>query len=205
VTSDAFAYGSAYGEQGDPQACEALLRGCLAAGMKEVFWGGFPSEVRPDHVQDELLELVVKYCANRTIVIGAQSGSDEVLRRLQRGHLADVVLRAVKKVRAHGLVPHVDFILGLPEETLAERRLTMDLVESIAEQHGGKVHMHYFMPHPGTPYAGSSPEPVEDEILARVERLTGKQLVDGYWRKQREVAARANPAVMPKSWYRGAV
>lgn len=201
VTSDAFAYGSASGEQGDALACERLLKGCRDAGMKEVFWGGFPSEVRPDHVQDELLELVTRHCANRTIVIGAQSGSDEVLRRLSRGHLADVVLRAVRKVSAHGLVPHVDFILGLPGETLEERRLTMDLVESIAEVHGGKVHMHYFMPHPGTPYAAAQPEPVEDEVLARVERLTGKQLVDGYWREQRHVAARANPAVM--AWYRG--
>lgn len=205
VTSDAFAYGSAYGEQGDARACERLLKGCRDAGMKEVFWGGFPSEVRPDHVQDELLELVTRYCANRTIVIGAQSGSDEVLSRLSRGHLAGVVLGAVKKVKAHGLVPHVDFILGLPGETLAERRLTMDLVEAIAEVHGGKVHMHYFMPHPGTPYADAQPQAVEDEILARVERLTGKQLVDGYWRRQREVAARANPDVMPvRSWYRGA-
>lgn len=205
VTSDAFAYGSAYGEQGDAKACEALLKGCREAGMKEVFFGGFPSEVRPDHVQDELLELVTRYCANRTIVIGAQSGSEEVLKRLQRGHGADVVMRAVTRVKAHGLIPHVDFILGLPGETLEERRLTMDLVERIAGD-GGKVHMHYFMPHPGTPYADSKPEPVEEEILVRVEVLTGKQQVDGFWRTQRHVAARANPAVMEgeeRAWYRG--
>ena len=201
VTSDAFAYGSARGEQGDARAIERLLKGCLDAGMKEVFFGGFPSEVRPDHVQDELLALVAKYCANRTIVIGAQSGAEEVLVRLQRGHGAAVVLSAVRKVRAHGLVPHVDFILGLPGETLDERRRTMDTVEEIAGSHGGKVHMHYFMPHPGTPYAGSTPEPIEDEIVARVEVLTGKQQVDGYWRRQRLVAARTNPAVL--GWYRG--
>lgn len=57
------------------------------------------------------------------------------------------------------------------------------------------------MPHPVTPHADSRPEPVEDEILARVERLAGKQQIDRHWRRQRQVTARTNPVVM--AWYRG--
>jgi B12-binding domain/radical SAM domain protein len=213
VTSDAFAYGSRTGELGDRDACERLLAGCRAAGMKEVFWGGFPSEVRPDHVVPELVELVARHCANRTVVIGAQSGSESVLERIGRGHRSRVVLEAVRVVRSFGLVPHVDFILGLPGETLADRRATMELVGSITGEHGGRAHMHYFMPHPGTPYAGALPEPIEPEIVDAVERLTGRRLVDGTWRQQREVAARANPRVLaaaaaaagPRAGYRGRV
>lgn len=195
VTSDAFAYGSASGEQGVASECERLLRGCKEAGLKEVFWGGFPSEVRPDHVQDDLLELVVRHCANRTLVLGAQSGSDAVLRETQRGHGAAVVRSAVRKVRAFGLIPHVDYIFGLPGETAADRRLTMDAIEAIVAD-GGKVHMHYFMPHPGTPWADARPEVVEPDILVRVEKLTGAAHADGYWRRQRLEASRTNPEVL---------
>jgi hypothetical protein len=36
------------------------------------------------------------------------------------------------------------------------------------------------MPHPGTPWARAVPAPLEDEILARLEELTGKKQADGY-------------------------
>ncbi|MBI4863040.1 MAG: TIGR04013 family B12-binding domain/radical SAM domain-containing protein, partial [Candidatus Riflebacteria bacterium] len=196
VTSDAFAYGSRDGQQGDRDTIQRLLRTCKDEGMDEVFFGGFPSEVRPDHVQEELLELVASHCANRTIVIGAQSGSDEVLKRIARGHDAAAVMDAVRRVRSFGLVPHVDFMLGLPGETGTERVMTLDMIADITANHGGRVHVHYFMPHGGTPYADAIPEPVEDSVLAHVETLTGKNLADGYWRKQRLLAGQVNPRVV---------
>jgi len=202
VSSDAFAYGSADGRQGDRNSCERLLKGCRDEGMREVFFGGFPSEVRPDHVTEELLELVVNYCSNRTVVVGAQSGSDRVLRSISRGHSVSQALDAVRKVHSFGLIPHVDFMVGLPGETLEERRQTLETIEVVTEQFGGRVHVHYFMPHPGTPYGNAVPEPVEDEILGRLEVLTGKNVADGFWRRQRHVAARANPDVLKDSTIR---
>lgn len=199
ITSDAFAYGSKYGEQGDPEVCERMLRGCREEGMEQLFWGGFPSEVRPDHVKEELLELVVRYCANKTIVLGAQSGSESVLKGIARGHGSAVILTAVQRIRAFGLMPHVDFMFGLPGETHEDRLRSLDMIDTITSDYAGKVHMHYFMPHPGTPFAEATPVPVEDSVLARIESLTGENKVDGFWRRQRREAARSNPDVLGSS------
>jgi len=50
-----------------------------------IFLGSFPSEVRPEHVTEESIKLLRKYVANKSIIMGAQSGSEEILRRINRG------------------------------------------------------------------------------------------------------------------------
>ena len=40
-----------------------------------VFFGSFPSEIRPEHISVDALRLVRKYCANDNLIVGAQSGS----------------------------------------------------------------------------------------------------------------------------------
>ena len=51
---------------------------------KKIFFGTFPSEVRPEFVTDESAELVRKYCANDSLSLGAQSGSDRILKEIQK-------------------------------------------------------------------------------------------------------------------------
>ena len=130
VTPNAFAYGSD-GRAPRLEKVRRLLE-ALARENARVWFGTFPSEVRPEFVTDEALELVREFCTNTRIHFGIQSGSDRVLAALRRGHTVADGLAAVDRVLDHGLVPVVDVILGFPFETDGEQEETLALVEYLA-------------------------------------------------------------------------
>jgi len=168
VTPNAFAYGS----DGRAPRFEKVRR-LLAALAREgatIWFGTFPSEVRPEFVTDEALELVGMYCANTRIHFGIQSGSDRVLGALGRGHTVADGLAAVDRALDHGFVPVVDVILGFPFESGDEQEATLALAEYLARR-GCRIHAHRFMPLPGTPLASRSSRPLVPTARQRVGRL----------------------------------
>ena len=158
---------------------EALLK-ALAEQKKPIYFGTFPSEVRPEFVSDSALELLTKYCANKTLNIGGQSGSPEVLKAIGRGHGLKEIEEACDLCLCHGIVPHVDLIFGLPQESAEDQRLTIDLARWIVQK-GGKVRAHYFTPLPGTPLADSRPAPICDAVVAELGRMALGGKLTGYW------------------------
>jgi B12-binding domain/radical SAM domain protein len=169
----------------DLDAVEELLasvrEGAGPAG--KVYFGTFPSEVRPEHVSGRALAIVARYADNRSLVIGGQSGSDRVLERTRRGHDVAAVVRAVELCIAHGFRPDVDFLLGLPEETREDRELSMALAERLVEM-GARIHSHAFMPLPGTPLRDASPTEIEPDTALRMSRLESRGAAYGQWRRQ---------------------
>lgn len=168
VSPNAFAYGSD-GRNPRWDRIEHLFLKC----RHQIFFGTFPSEVRPEFVCNESLSLVTQYCANTKLHFGAQSGSDAVLAKLHRGHTALDVLRAVDLCREYAIVPIVDFIVGLPFESDDDQRATLSLIDEISRH--GTIHAHRFIPLPGTPLAGT----VARELLPDVEKQLGKLALRG--------------------------
>ena len=156
VTPNAFAYGS----DGRHPRLEKVRRllSRLSRPDARIWFGTFPSEVRPEFVTDEALELVTEFCENRRLHFGIQSGSDRLLGALGRGHTVADGLMAVERTLDHGLVPVVDLILGFPFESDEEQAETIRLAVDLAGR-GCLLHMHGFVPLPGTPLAGSTPRP----------------------------------------------
>ncbi|MBL8912180.1 MAG: TIGR04013 family B12-binding domain/radical SAM domain-containing protein [Archangium sp.] len=182
-----------YGSQDESvhlDAVEALLaRSKEALGPEgRVYFGTFPSEVRPEHVTPEALALIKKYCANDNLVIGGQSGSDRVLQASMRGHDVSAIIHAVKISLAHGFVPNVDFILGLPGEAVDDLRASVNVMRQLGEL-GARVHAHTFMPLPGTPFRDAAPGQVDDETREELDRLASQKLLYGQWKLQERVAA----------------
>ncbi len=172
----------AYGSDGlrpRLEKVEALLK-ALSEQRKPIYFGTFPSEVRPDFVSDEALELIAKYCANKTLSIGGQSGSPAVLKAVSRGHSREAILAACELCLEHDLTPQVDLIFGLPGELAADQRMTLDLARWIVRK-GGKVRAHYFMPLPGTPLADTKPAPLAEEVVAGLGRLALEGKLTGSW------------------------
>jgi len=102
----------AYGSDGRRPRLEkvsALLE-ALRGQKKPIYFGTFPSEVRPDFVSDEALEIITRHCANRSISLGGQSGSPAVLERIGRGHGRQEIESACEIILEHGLIPQVDHI-----------------------------------------------------------------------------------------------
>jgi B12-binding domain/radical SAM domain protein len=168
VTPNAFAYGSD-GVHLRFEKVERLLRGLTG----NVYFGTFPGEARPESIRPASLDLIVDYCANTRLHFGAQSGSDQVLRRLHRGHTVADVISAVELCEGYGLMPVVDFILGLPFETDEDQAATLDLITRVTRR--GKAHIHYFMPLPGTPLADCQPR----TLLPQTEKILGRLALGG--------------------------
>lgn len=187
ITPNALAYGP---EGGEPRLdrLEALLRAVSAVvGRENTYLGTFPSEVRPESVSRDALELIRRYAANDNLVIGAQSGSERMLQLAHRGHTVEDVYRAVELTLQAGLAANVDFIFGLPGETESDRAQTRRVIEDLAAL-GARVHSHAFIPLAGTAWAQAPPGQVDGETQQLLERLAGRGQHYGQWRRQQRAA-----------------
>jgi len=178
TSPNALAYGSD-GVHPRIDKVERLLAALSDLG-KPIYFGTFPSEVRPDFVTEEAVELLARHCTNRTISIGGQSGSDRILKMVGRGHDVEAVRRACDLSLAAGLVPNVDLIVGLPGETAEDQALTLDLAREVVGG-GGRVRAHHFTPLPGTPLEGREPAPLAAEVEKAMGELALRGVATGRW------------------------
>ena len=175
VTPNALAYGSD-GIHMRLDKVEALFR---ALAGKRIFFGTFPSEVRPECISHASLDLIERYCANQKVHFGAQSGSNQVLRMLRRGHTAEDVMQAYDLCRDHGLKPIVDYIVGLPGESDDDQRQSVKQMKEITRY--GVVHVHHFTPLPGTPLAGVPARSVLPDVQRDLGRMARSGKATGSW------------------------
>jgi tRNA-2-methylthio-N6-dimethylallyladenosine synthase len=99
-----------------------------------------------------------------------QSGSDRVLRAMNRGHTASDYRRLVERLRAArpDLALSSDFITGFPGETSADFEQTLALVRDIGFAQAFSFH---YSPRPGTPAATAPSQIPEPERVARLHAL----------------------------------
>jgi tRNA-2-methylthio-N6-dimethylallyladenosine synthase len=99
-----------------------------------------------------------------------QSGSDRVLRAMNRGHTAADYLRLVEKLRAArpDLALSSDFIVGHPGETAADFEATLRLVR---ETGFAQAFSFQYSPRPGTSAAATPGQVPEAERAARLQAL----------------------------------
>ncbi|NOX20876.1 MAG: TIGR04013 family B12-binding domain/radical SAM domain-containing protein [Nitrospirae bacterium] len=198
ITPNALSYGSEDGKKVNLEAIEQLLsrlRGAL--GRKgRIFFGSFPSEVRPEQISPEVLELLKKYVDNDNLVIGAQSGSDRILKACHRGHTVEDVYRAVGLTIKAGFKANVDFIFSLPGETPEDvdetERFILELVSM-----GARVHAHTFMPLPQTPYKNAVVKELDERYQRLINRLLPKGVLFGNWKQQALIAKRLSHLLRP--------
>ena len=189
ITPDAFAYGSEDGKTIRPDRVEALLSTAHAELGKtgRLFFGSFPSEVRPEHVTPEMLALVSRFAPHGSIVIGGQSGSSRLLEHCHRGHGTSEILNAARLTAKMGFKTYIDFIFGLPGETEDDIRETIALMKELTGI-GAKIHSHYFLPLPGTPFYEQAEIREMSDYEETVRRLTPFGMLSGSWRIQKKLA-----------------
>ena len=191
ITPNAFSYGSVDGKILNVSKLEELL-----IKLKEItnpngriFLGSFPSEVRPEHINENTIELIKTYCYNDNIVIGAQSGSQRVLDLCHREHTIKDIDNAVDLTLKAGFKAYVDFIFGLPEENEEDIKLTTKLMHNLARK-GAKIHAHSFIPLPQTPFAKKSPKKIRGKVQKSIKTLTSTGFAFGDWKTQEHLAIR---------------
>jgi tRNA-2-methylthio-N6-dimethylallyladenosine synthase len=101
-----------------------------------------------------------------------QSGSDRILRAMNRKHTRDDYLRVIDRVRAArpDILLSSDFIVGFPGETDADFADTLDLVARVGF---GQSYTFKYSPRPGTPAAERPdvPADVADHRLQQLQAL----------------------------------
>ncbi|MGQ3177541.1 MAG: radical SAM protein, partial [Blastomonas fulva] len=106
-----------------------------------------------------------------------QSGSDRILKAMNRSHNAASYLAIIDKVRAArpDIALSGDFIVGFPGETEADFQATLDIVRAA---NYAQAYSFKYSSRPGTPAADMedqiSPE-IMDERLQRLQSLLGEQ------------------------------
>jgi B12-binding domain/radical SAM domain protein len=178
TSPNAFAYGSD-GIHPRIEKIDSLLR-ALTPGR--IFFGTFPSEVRPEFINDRILELISDYCKNTTINMGGQSGSQWILESITRKHTVEDIIIGAEKCIDHGFTPVVDFIFGLPNETEDDQLETLKLIKWLTGK-GGNVHSHYFMSLPGTTFENDVPSPVSRQVGKVMGELALLGKTTGVWSK----------------------
>ncbi len=133
------------------------------------------------HPNDMDDDLIAAFANNEKLMpylhLPVQSGSDRILKAMNRKHTAADYLRLVEKIRAArpDIALSGDFIVGFPGETEEDFAATLALVE---EARYAQAYSFKYSARPGTPAAedaGQVDEEVKTERLARLQELLSRQ------------------------------
>ena len=131
----------------------------------------------PNDMDDALIE-AHGTCAKLMpyLHLPVQSGSDRVLKAMNRKHDAASYLRVIDRIRAArpDILLSSDFIVGFPGETDADFQATLDLIETVGF---GQAYSFKYSERPGTPAAERPQvdEAVKDDRLHRLQALLARQ------------------------------
>ena len=131
----------------------------------------------PNDMTDELIEAhgncpkLMPY-----LHLPVQSGSDKILKRMNRSHTTESYLDVVARLRAArpDILLSGDFIVGFPEETEEDFQATLDLIKAVEY---GQAYSFKYSTRPGTPAAERPQlqEEVKSERLQRLQALLSEQ------------------------------
>ena len=134
------------------------------------------------HPNDIKNDLINEHCNNKKLMpflhLPIQSGSDSILKKMNRNHLRNDYLKLVKKIKSkiNNMAFSSDFIVGYPGETEDDFNQTIDLIEQVgfASSYSFK-----YSPRAGThsslKHLDIINEDVADLRLKKIQRLLNKQ------------------------------
>lgn len=133
------------------------------------------------HPRDMDDELIAAHRDLRALMpylhLPVQSGSDRILKAMNRKHTASDYLKLIDRIRAArpDIAMSGDFIVGFPGETDADFEATMEIVR---QTNYASAYTFKYSPRPGTPGAdmdGHVEENIKDERLQLLQKLITEQ------------------------------
>jgi tRNA-2-methylthio-N6-dimethylallyladenosine synthase len=132
----------------------------------------------PNDMREELIRAHVEVGSLMPFLhLPVQSGSDRVLKAMNRSHSVRSYLAVIERVRAArpDIAISGDFIVGFPGETEAEFEETLKIVEAV---NYAQAYSFKYSPRPGTPAAlmeDQVPTTIMDDRLQRLQALLNIQ------------------------------
>ncbi len=116
-------------------------------------------ETRADALDDELIDLMAQ-AKCKTIMLGLESGSQEVLDRNERKMNIDVFREAYQLIKGHGIGVRVSVVFGLPGETKDTVEETLRILRAIQPN---VTFMNLATAYPGCALEGHKVAPHKDQ------------------------------------------
>jgi len=156
----------------DKPSFPKLLQKCCA--FEGDYWLRFMTS-HPKDAGEELFEVIAaEEHAAKHLHLPVQSGSDEILKRMNRRYDAGTYLKKIEAMRR--LYPDIaltsDIIVGFPGETEDDFQKTLDLVETVRYD---SLFMFIYSPRPNTAAAGFENQISPEVKTERFERLLALQ------------------------------
>lgn len=121
-----------------------ILKALKAMGIR-----GTGSDIRFDSFNEAYLK-ELKAVGASYFLIGAESGSDRLLKLIKKGFDSNFILERVKLLDKYDATAQYSFILGLPTETKEEFHQTVDFMYQIHKIHRkSSFTVGIYMPYPG--------------------------------------------------------
>ncbi|GAT77098.1 (dimethylallyl)adenosine tRNA methylthiotransferase, partial [Ehrlichia ruminantium] len=114
------------------------------------------------------------------IHLPVQSGSNKILRKMNRKHTAEEYINIIKTLRKYrsDIAYSSDFIVGFPGETDEDFENTIQLIEEVKFS---QAYSFKYSPRPGTPsaeYTSQIPEQIKSQRLTKLQELVHKQQLE---------------------------
>ena len=184
ITSNSLGYMSTKPREVNHTAIIQLLSSIREVdGIRDLYFGTFPGEVRPETVSKEIMKGIKPYISNTRISIGLQSGSNDVLKEIHRGHSVEEGIDAINILLDTNYIPVVDIIIGLPSATEEDELKTIKVIEQLTKRQT-KIRAHVFMPLPGTKLENTPFKPVYPSIRKKLGKLSSRGKIEGNWSNQ---------------------
>jgi len=138
----------------------------LISMLKQVVVVGFErirlSSIEPDLVRDELLDVIVNEPSVMPhLHIPLQSGSDEILEKMNRPYDSSFYLKLADKIRSYNINLTTDLIVGFPGETADTFQESKDVLNNSGVS---DIHVFKYSPRPGT-RAAQMKQNVKGEVI----------------------------------------
>lgn len=132
-----------------PKHVDGIAEEFLRRGLP-ITWAATMRADQCSRLPDEMFEKC-RRSGLRRVLVGVESGSPEVLERIQKDITLEQVFFTAERCRRAGVKVQFPFIVGFPDETDESVRQTLDVAKRLrAMSPRFEVHIFYFKPYPGS-------------------------------------------------------
>jgi radical SAM superfamily enzyme YgiQ (UPF0313 family) len=122
----------------------------LIASELRISWAGTMRADQGVRLPEELWARC-KQSGLRRLLVGVESGSDEMLKRIRKDIRIEQVFHTAQKMREYGIAGNFPFIVGFPEESDDSIHATIDVMNKLRDMSPDfQTPIFYFKPYPGS-------------------------------------------------------
>jgi radical SAM superfamily enzyme YgiQ (UPF0313 family) len=131
------------------QRVQALAHHILESGMK-ISWAATMRADQGVRLPEEVWALC-KQSGLRRLLVGVESGSNEMLKRIRKDIRIEQVFHTANRMLKYGIAGHFPFIVGFPDESNASIQATLDCAKRLRSLSPDFLTpIYYFKPYPGS-------------------------------------------------------